>query len=116
MPRKPGRRRTPVGRLLFRPAAEADLAELYESIIQRGGTPETAIGYIRRIRETCDRLRAFPEIGHVRDDLRPGIRILGFERRVVIAYKILPAGDVEIGRILYGGRDYDALLSLSDDA
>jgi plasmid stabilization system protein ParE len=33
------------------------------------------------------------------------------ERRIVIAYKVLPSGDVEIGRIFYGGRDYEALIS-----
>jgi hypothetical protein len=45
-----------------------------------------------------------------RSDLRPGIRILTFERRVVIAYAILPSGDIEVGRFFYGGRDYEAII------
>lgn len=46
----------------------------------------------------------------MRNDLRPGVRIVTFERRVVIAYTILPSGDVEIGRFFYGGRDYEAIM------
>lgn len=39
-----------------------------------------------------------------RDDLRPGLRVLGFERRVVIALRV-GDGAATILRILYGGRD-----------
>jgi plasmid stabilization system protein ParE len=42
--------------------------------------------------------------------LRPGVRIVTFERRVVIAYTIRPSGAVEIGRFFYGGRDYEAII------
>jgi toxin ParE1/3/4 len=100
-----------VRRLLLRPAAEADLAALYHYIAEQSGSHERAIGYIRRIRAACDKLKAFPEIGRQRDDLRPGVRILGFERRVVIVYLVLPTDDVEIGRVFYGGRDYEALIT-----
>ena len=55
-------------------------------------------------------LAAFPERGTRRDDVRSGLWIIGFERRVVIAYMILDTGDVEIGRIFYGGRDYEAIM------
>jgi plasmid stabilization system protein ParE len=50
----------------------------------------------------------------MRDDLRLGVRIVTFERRVVIAYMILPSGDVEIGRFFYGGRDYEAIVRGED--
>jgi plasmid stabilization system protein ParE len=42
------------------------------------------------------------------------VRIVTFERRVVIAYTILPSGDVEIGRFFYGGRDYEAIMHAGD--
>jgi toxin ParE1/3/4 len=96
--------------LLLRPAAEADLFELYRPVRERSGHPETAIGYVRRVREWCEQLLTFPQAGRSRDDLRPGVRILAFERRVVIAYMILPSGDIEIGRVFYGGRNYEALI------
>lgn len=95
--------------LLLRPEAEADLVQLYQYISERS-SDDIAIGYIRRIRMRCEMMLAFPESGRRRDDLRPGIRIVGFERRVAIAFTSLSNGDIEIGRIFYGGRDYEALL------
>jgi toxin ParE1/3/4 len=100
-----------VRNLLLRPAAEDDLAKLYRYIAEQSGSLERAIGYIRRIRAACEKLKTFPEVGRSRDDLRPGVRVLGFERRVVIVYTVLSCGDVEIGRVLYGGRDYETLIS-----
>jgi toxin ParE1/3/4 len=97
-------------KLFLRPAAADDLTAIYDYIAEQSGSPERAIGYLRRIREWCDRLKEFPESGRARDDLRPGVRIITFERRVVIAYTILPSGSVEIGRVLYGGRDYEAII------
>jgi toxin ParE1/3/4 len=97
--------------LFFRRRAETDLAKLYTYIVKQSASPEIAINYIRSIRKRCDAILAFPQAGHRRDDLRTGVYIIGFERRVVIAYTILPSGDVEIGRIFYGGRDYETLLS-----
>lgn len=102
-------------KLVLRPAAEDDLAELYQFIAERSGSLDTAIGYVRRIRARCGDLLTFPQSGRSRDDLRPGLRILGFERRAVIAYKVLPGGDVEIGRIFYGGRDYEAIMAADDE-
>jgi len=66
---------------------------------------------VRRIRNWCDQLPIFPEAGRARNDLRRGVRILTFEKRVVIAYVILPSGDIEIGRFFYGGRDYEAIIA-----
>jgi toxin ParE1/3/4 len=100
-----------VRNLLLRPAAENDLTELYRYIAEQSGSQERAIGYIRRIRAACEKLKTFPEAGRSRDDLRPGVRVLGFERRVVIVYTVLSSGDVEIGRVLYGGRDYETLIT-----
>ncbi|MBM3226428.1 MAG: type II toxin-antitoxin system RelE/ParE family toxin [Candidatus Tectomicrobia bacterium] len=99
-----------IRRVVFRPAAEDDLAQLYRDITTRSGYPERAIGYVRRIRRFCDTLASFPERGQRRDDVRSGLWVISFERRVIIAYMILDTGDVEIGRIFYGGRDYEAII------
>lgn len=100
--------------LVLRPEAEADLVQLYHSIAERS-SGNIAIGDIRRIRMRCEMLLVSPESGRSRDDLPPGIRIVGFERRVAIAFTSLSNGDIEIGRIFYSGRDYDALLSDDQD-
>jgi len=110
MPKRSNPASTVVAELILRPAAEADLADLYHYIAEFSGSHEIAIGYIRRIRARCENLLAFPESGRRHDDLRRDLRIIGFERRVMIAYIVLPAGDVEIGRILYGGQNYEVLL------
>jgi toxin ParE1/3/4 len=96
-------------KVVFRAAAERDLAKLYKDIRDQRGEPTVAIDYIRRIREYCHGFAEFPERGAKRDDIRPGLRIIGFERRVVIAFTF-DAERVRIGRIFYGGRDYEALL------
>jgi toxin ParE1/3/4 len=94
---------------VFRPAAERDLLALYEFICDARGEATVAIGYVRRIRAFCESIATFPIRGTARDDIRPGLRLMTFERRVVIAFETTPEV-VRIGRIFYGGRDYVALL------
>jgi len=100
----------PEARVEFRPLAEEDLTELYLYIAEQSGYPDRAIGYVRRIRDYYDTLAEFPKRGTQRNDLRRGLWVIGFEKRAVIAYMILPDGTIEIGRIFYGGRDYETLL------
>jgi toxin ParE1/3/4 len=87
------------------------LIDLHDYIAFRDG-PERAIGYIDRIEECCQSLAMFSDRGIRRDDLRSGLRILGFERRAVIAFQI-GAETVTILRILYGGRDLEAAFPLA---
>jgi toxin ParE1/3/4 len=99
-------------RVTFSPEAEADLFELYDYIASQSG-PRRAIGYIGRIEKTCLGLEFAGERGTKRDDLRPGLRIIGFERRVTIAFHVDP-DTITIDRILYGGRDLDRALGNTD--
>lgn len=94
---------------MFSEEAEADLLDLYDYIADHDGA-ERAIGFIDRIAECCHSLESFPKRGRSRDDIRPGLRMLGMERRVTIALKI-ESGQVTIVRILYGGRDLDRAFS-----
>lgn len=75
-------------KVAFRPAAERDLAALYAYIRDANGGPEVAIGYVRRIRSFCEGLENFPERGVARDDIRAGLRLAHFEKRVVVAFTI----------------------------
>jgi toxin ParE1/3/4 len=54
-----------------------------------------------------------PERGTRHDIIRPGLRTVGFERRITIAFH-LTTGIVTIDRILYGGRDLTAAFSDGD--
>lgn len=56
-----------------------------------------------------------PDRGTARDDIRPGLRTVGFRRRVIIAFAVLDQAVVVIG-VFYGGRDYEAVLNDPDAA
>jgi toxin ParE1/3/4 len=94
-------------RVIFRPSAEADLQSIYDHIERH--SPENASRFVGRIEAFCMSLADFPERGTKRNDLRPGIRVVGFERRVVIAFAVTPDA-VEIAQVLYGGRDLGTAL------
>ena len=100
-----------VREVVFRPAAREDLRSLYDYI--ELDSPANAARYVEQIQAYCMKLADFPERGTPRDDLRPGIRILGFRRRVSIAFVIFE-DRVEIARLLYGGRDIGGALDEGD--
>jgi toxin ParE1/3/4 len=91
-------------KIVFRPLAENDLIALYEYIAENSGD-DRAGAYIGRIEHSCMSLAAFPFRGTLRDDLHPGLRILGFERRASIAF-VIENQTVRILRIFYAGRDF----------
>jgi len=95
-------------RIDFSPEALGDLIDLYDYIALHDGA-ERAIGYIERIEKCCQTLSVFPDRAITRDDLHPGLRVLGFERRAVIAFQIT-ADAVIILRILYGGRRLETVF------
>lgn len=90
--------------VVFRPLAEDDLGELYVYIAQNSSS-DRADNYLARIEATCLALADFPHRGMRRDDLFPGLRVIGFERRVSIAF-VVDGTKVRILRIFYGGRDF----------
>jgi len=97
------------------PEAQADLTALYD-YIERNSGPARAIGYIARIEAYCMGFDVAGERGTRRDDIRPGLRVVGFERRITIAFHV-ETNTVTIDRVLYGGRDiYRAMgLILNND-
>ena len=100
-------------KVAFRPMAEADLLDLYDYIAGEAGT-FVAGNYIDRIEAACLSLEAFPQRGRRRDDIKPGLRTVGFERRATIVFRILKS-EVVIVRVFHGGRDYEHVLRLSPD-
>jgi len=93
--------------VVFAPEAETDLLQLYDYIAELSG-PDRALSYTDRITSHCLGLADFPERGRLRDDLRSGLRVTVFERRAVIAFHVT-ADRVTIDRIMYGGRDLEAM-------
>ncbi|HEY2661104.1 MAG TPA: type II toxin-antitoxin system RelE/ParE family toxin [Caulobacteraceae bacterium] len=94
--------------VIFAPEARDDLRKLYLFIAERAGDAR-ALAYVGRTGAYCRGFTDFPERGTRQDDLVPGLRIVGFERRVTIAFHTGPRA-VTIDRILYGGRDLGSLF------
>jgi len=89
-------------RVAFTRRAQADLHGLFDYLADRFGLTN-AQRYVEQIERSCLSLGTMPNRGTERSDLRPGMRTMGFRRRVTIAFRV--KGDsVTILRILYGGR------------
>ena len=82
--------------------AEADLQGIYD-FISTNASPRTARDYINRILGFLAGFDVFPGRGTTHNNIRDGLRIIGFERRVSIAF-VVEADEVVILRLLYAGR------------
>ena len=98
--------------LRFHPAATDQLFELYQHLAAEGGRLRAG-EYVSRLEAACLRLAAFPRMGRLAEELGPELRILAFERRAVIVYRLNDAA-VEILGVYFGGRDIAALLGQPD--
>jgi toxin ParE1/3/4 len=92
-------------RVIFTPRAERQIDGLHEYITDKA-SEERADGYIARIVAFCNGLVTFPLRGQQRNDLLSGLRTIGFERRVTIAF-VVTADAVLIEGIFCGGQDFE---------
>ena len=93
-------------RVIFTPLAERQIDDLHEYIAIHA-SESRADSYVGRIVAFCSGLGTFPLRGQQRDDLLPGLRTTGFERRVTIAF-VVTSDTVLIEGIFYGGQDFEA--------
>jgi toxin ParE1/3/4 len=94
--------------VIFTPLAVRHLDRLHEYITTHA-SESRADDYVGRIVAFCKGLSTFPLRGTQRDDLLPGLRVTGFERRATIAFVVTDAA-VLIEGIFYGGRDFEAVF------
>lgn len=92
-------------RVVFAPKAVHDLNELYDWISSQA-SPTVAMGYLERVEVFCRRLSVGSERGHLRSDIRPGLRIIGFERRLTIAF-VVQEETVTVLRVFTAGRNWE---------
>lgn len=100
-------------RVVFSPESLEQLAELFRYIAE-AASPDIAARYTEAIVSHCESLRTFPLSGTRRDDVRPGLRITHYRKRVVIAYDV-DAGVISIIGVFYGGQDYETMLQDEPD-
>jgi plasmid stabilization system protein ParE len=96
----------------FDPQAQHDLDDIFEYIADHASVA-TARAFTGRLEAYCLGFETFPERGTRRDDIRPGLRTVGFRRKATVAFTI-KEDRVVILRILYGGRNVDAFLDRDD--
>ncbi len=92
-------------RVVFAPEAAEDLNELYDWISGEA-SPTVALAYLERVEAYCSRLSIGSERGHLRSDIRPGLRIVGFERRLTIAF-VVQEETVLVLRVFTAGRNWE---------
>jgi toxin ParE1/3/4 len=73
-------------------------------------SPDFAARYTDAIMEQCESLKTFPMRGALRDDIRPGLRVLGFRRRVSIPFEVT-CEVVTILGIFYGGQNFETAFN-----
>jgi toxin ParE1/3/4 len=96
-------------RVVLREAAIADLKEIYTYIAEQGHDPATGHRFVTRIKARLVKIGDAPHGGVSRPDLGTDLRLVPFERSTVIIYRVRE-DRVEIVAIVYGGRDYEALI------
>lgn len=100
-----------MAKLIVSPVARADMREIGDYISQKLRNPDAALRLIRRLREAMKPLREFPESGSPL--LAAGKQSAPYRYLVCGSYLIfyhLAADAVHIDRVLYGRRDYMAIL------
>jgi toxin ParE1/3/4 len=95
-------------KVTFTPLAERQISHLYEYVAVRA-SESRADSFVRRIVDYCMNFSTFPERGVKRDDIFPGLRTVGFERRITVAF-IVTADGVVVEGIFYGGQDFESVL------
>ncbi|MDD5037593.1 MAG: type II toxin-antitoxin system RelE/ParE family toxin [Methylococcaceae bacterium] len=92
--------------VVFTPEAQEQLAAIYR-YIAAAASPKIAERYVSAVITDCECFQTFPHRGTCRDDIRPGLRITNYKKRVVIAFDV-DVEQVSILGVFYGGQDYEA--------
>lgn len=98
------------GRLVFRPAAVADLDAIWDYTANRWGT-EQADAYLSDLHAVCSALARGERIAQDAAHIRPGYRKLRCGRHLVF-HRGQPDGRIEIVRILHERMDVALHLAI----
>ena len=97
-----------MARVTRRPAAEADILEIWSYIAE--DSIVEADRWVDTLDAKFDVWATQPMMGRSRDEIAPALRSLAFGRYVVF-FEPLPDG-IDIVRVLHGSRDFDAAFEL----
>lgn len=95
------------------PRAERDLINLWQYIADESSDTR-ADAFLDRVLNKLELLAEQPGIGRQRDELKPNLRSHPIGRYVVFYF---PLDDgIDVVRVLYGGRDIDAVFADEEDS
>jgi plasmid stabilization system protein ParE len=97
----------------FAAPAIRDLQAIFDYLLPLAGE-RRARDHVAKLYAYCLGFETFPERGTRRDDLRPGLRLVGYRRQATVAFAVTD-GLVTILRVFHRGRDVDALASDVDE-
>jgi toxin ParE1/3/4 len=92
--------------VVYSALAGQQLRELRRYIETRSGE-DRANAFVDSIIDYCNGLTTFPERGRKRNDLLPGLRVVGFRWRAIVAFTI-ESDAVVIQGVFYGGQDFES--------
>jgi toxin ParE1/3/4 len=95
-----------MARILRRPRAASDIAEIWDYIAE--DSLAQADAWVDRLDATLNTLANHPLMGRVREELSPGLRSLPFGRYVIF-YQPLSDG-IDVIRILHSARDINTVF------
>ncbi len=95
-------------RVVLAPEAGDDLIALYDWIAGRA-SPQVGMGYLERVEVFLGGLSVGSERGHLRNDVRHGLRVVGFEHRLTIAFTV-DEDTVTVLRVFAAGRDWKSSI------
>ena len=95
-----------MARVLLRPLARTDLAEIWDFIAVE--SPDRADALLRRMAATMRRLGSNPSMGRRREELLPELRSFAVGSYVIF-YQFDRVG-IEVIRVLHGARDIPSLF------
>ncbi len=94
--------------IVVSPEASAQLDALYD-YVAAASSHRIALKFNNDILNWIERLGDFPNRGTARADILPGLRTIGFRKRVTIAFVVEDSTVVVVG-VFYGGQDFAASL------
>ena len=96
--------------VVIAPEAQAQLDALYDYIAD-AASADIALRFNDALLDQFESLRDFPVRGTARDDILPGLRTVGFRKRVTIAFVVEKTSVLVIG-VFYGGQDFESILEV----
>jgi plasmid stabilization system protein ParE len=89
--------------------AAADIENLWNGLIERGATVDSADRFVLELFQTFQNLADFPDIGTPRPYLPAGDLAFPHRQHMIFYYK--RQGGVDIDHVLYGGMDLESYFS-----